>query len=218
MTIQEKDFIRIDYIGRLEDGTEFDSTKQGENKGPLTICMGQGQLIKGLDQALIGAQIGKHTITLSPQAAFGKKSTKLIQLISANKFKKDNVRPQVGLMVNVDGTQGIIKMVSGGRVLVDFNHPLAGQTVIYDVEIYEKVTDIQQQTQGLIQFLLGPSISCSVQDATVTIKSPVPMPDSTKALIKHQLQQLIPSITTINYKTEKLNTQPTQNTQGNHSG
>jgi len=166
MALQKGDFVEVDYTGKLkDDGIIFDTTdkavaeKNGINMkqkfGSQVICLGEKQILAGLEDALTGKDIGKHKIELDAEHAFGKKNAKLIMLVPFNKFAKENIMPQPGLQVEIDGTMGIVRKVGGGRVLVDFNHPLSGKDVVYDVDIKRKVTDVKEQIKGLTNSLFG---------------------------------------------------------------
>ncbi len=168
MSIKEKDFIEIEYTGKIkEDNIIFDTTDEKTAKDnniyneqmaykPIIICVGQGQLIKGLDHQIIGKEIGKeHTFEINPEGAFGKKSAKLLKMVSASVFKKQNIQPMPGLQVNMDGIVGVIRTVTGGRVIVDFNHPLSGKDLVYQVKIIKLITDDKLKIESFINLELG---------------------------------------------------------------
>lgn len=151
--IKKHDFIELDYTGKLTDGTIFDTTLAKvakDNKletehaafAPATVCVGEFQVLPGLDEELVGKEIGKeYTITISPEKAFGKRDIKKMRIIPLNMFKEHKMDPQPGLQIDVDGEMGTIVRLSGGRVIVNFNHPLAGKEIIYDFKINLKITD-----------------------------------------------------------------------------
>jgi len=160
--INKRDFVSIDYAGKLEEGTIFDTTdeklaKENELQAAprTTICIGEGMILQGIDDQLIGKKEGTYTLTIAPEDAFGKKNAKLIQLIPSGRFTDQKIEPQVGLQLNIDGIMGIIRNVSGGRVLVDFNHPLSGRTVVYEVTVHEIVKDQQKKVEALATALGG---------------------------------------------------------------
>jgi len=136
MALKKHDFIEVDYTGKIkESGEVFDTTNIEVAKknqifeaervtGPVVICLGEGLILPGLEKKLEGRELGEYNIDLSAEEGFGKKSAKLIQLIPTAKFKKQDVRPMPGLQISVDGMMGTIKTVTGGRTIVDFNHPL----------------------------------------------------------------------------------------------
>ncbi|MEM5778096.1 MAG: peptidylprolyl isomerase [Candidatus Aenigmatarchaeota archaeon] len=144
--MQINDFIKLNYSGKLkETGIEFD---KGEN---IPIVVGVNFTLKGIDTALLEMQVGeKKTIELKPEDAFGERDPKLIKLIPLSEFKKHNTNPYPGMFINADNMQGKVLSVSGGRVRVDFNHPLAGKVLIYDLEIKEKIENIEDKIKALV--------------------------------------------------------------------
>lgn len=203
MAIQPHDFIEIDYTGKLEDGTVFDTTdpavaktissynKDAEYK-PMTICVGEQHVVRGLDEALINKETGKnYTIKLTPEQAFGKKDAKKIRLVPATTFYKQRIMPQPGLEVNIDGTLARILRVSGGRILVDFNHPVAGRNVTYEINIKKIITDKKDQVKSYLGLALHPELVKGVEiidnKAKVTLAQQLPDP-ITAELVKKLIE------------------------------
>lgn len=192
MPIKKKDFIEIEYTGKLkEENIVFDTTDEKTAKdseihnpkaayGPVVICVGENHILKGLDAAIEGKEIGKHKIELTAENAFGKKDAKLIQMIPLNKFNQHEIRPFPGLQINIDGVMGTVKTVSGGRVLVDFNHPLSGKDVVYEVKINKIVADKKEQITALMKLLLG------IKDAEIKIEG-----ETAKIKLKAELPKQI---------------------------
>lgn len=182
------DFVELDYTGRIKDDKMvFDTTIEETAKAsdiysqkfkykPVIICVGEKHLVKGLDDALIGKNPGKYTIEVKSENAFGKKAADLLKLIPLRLFVKDEVKPYVGLEVNVDGAIGVVRNVSGGRIIVDFNHPLAGRDLIYDIDIKRVVTDLLEQVKAVLELIGVPFENIDIMDekATVTIKAKLP--------------------------------------------
>lgn len=179
--VQKHDFIQINYTGKLISGEIFDTTDEKiakENKihnskmtyKPITICVGERQVIKGLDDQIIGKEVGKtYTFKVESKDAFGKKDAKLVKLVPSNIFKSQNIKPFVGLEIQIDGEYGVIRSINGGRTLVDFNHPLSGKDVEYDIEIIKKVDDVKEQIKSLLSLTLGiePNIKVEGDEATI---------------------------------------------------
>lgn len=198
MAIKEHDFVEIEYTGKFaEDSTVFDTSDEalakksgiyteGMRYGPLTICIGEQQVIAGLDKNLIGKEAGKdYTFKVSPEDGFGKKDAKLLVLVPSGAFKKQNINVMPGLQVEIDGRMGTIRNVTGGRVIVDFNHPFSGKDLIYDVKIRRMVEDKAEQLSSLLYLMLGakPDLSVVEGAATVTIEQTLP-PELAKELEK----------------------------------
>ncbi len=173
MKVAKKDVIRLHYTGKIkETGEIFDTTyeevakeagiyREGAIYGPVPIAVGAGHVLKGLDEKLEGLKVGeKYTIELPPEKAFGKRDPRLIKTLTLGQFKRHGVYPFPGLEVEIDGRRARVLSVSSGRVRVDFNHPYAGKTVIYEVEVVEKIEDPIEKVKGLIELRL-PKIDLS---------------------------------------------------------
>lgn len=167
MATKKGDFIEIDYTGSTE-GIVFDTTneevakKQGLDLQknitfkPQIIVLGENHILPGLDRALTGKELGKYTINLQPEDAFGKKDAKLLKLIPLKVFKAQNIRPFPGLQVNMDGTTGTVRNVSGGRIIVDYNHPLSSKEIKYEVELLRIVDDLHEKTKTILNMMQFP--------------------------------------------------------------
>ncbi len=164
--IKKGDFIEVSYTGNV-GGQVFDTTdkniaEKNEINNPnakyenVLVCVGEGHLLKGLDSFVEGKEAGKeYHVKLSPDNAFGKKDARLIQMIPRSKFTSNKVNPQPGMQLNVDEKLATIVQVSGGRILVDFNHPLAGREVEYDLKVVRKVEGKKEQLNSLVKMELG---------------------------------------------------------------
>lgn len=186
MPFKEKDFVELDYTGFIKDTKDvFDTTDaatakehhlSGSTPGKVVICLGRGYLMAGLEKRLIGREPGNHRVELSAQDAFGKKNAKLLVLIPTQNFIRDGVQPQPGLPVEIDGKMGRVKAVTGGRTIVDFNHPLSGRDVYYDVTVHKVVTDAKEKVAAVVRMLLKLEAQVTVDkdDATVSFKQELP--------------------------------------------
>jgi FKBP-type peptidyl-prolyl cis-trans isomerase 2 len=165
MALKEGDFIEIDFTGKVKDGEVFDSTKKEELEKlhvghnhpvfakPFVFSLGKGMFLNSLDEFLIGKEIGKdYSIELPPEKAFGKRSPELIQTMPMKVFKEKDINPLPGYTLNFDGRAGKILTVSGGRVIVDFNHALSGKPVVYDIKVKRKVEDLNEKVRALNDF------------------------------------------------------------------
>ncbi len=206
--VKKGDFIEIDYDGKLADGTIFDSTDEkkinhekdevhekndGHEHGPAIICIGEHQVLAGLDHFLDGKEIGKqYSITLKPEEAFGKKDAKLIKLVPLDDFHRQKIEPQPGLTVSFDQELGTVMRVSGGRVMVNFNHPLAGRDVIYEVKINKKIEDKALQLQSYLKFAISlPGIESKVENDKAEITLPITFPAQVQEEFAKKLKEII---------------------------
>ena len=180
MTLQKNDFIKIEFTGKTTNGKLFDSNIKSElekaniegNPTPFIFPIGRDMFLKGIDEYLIGKELGKHKIELTPEKAFGKRDPKLIQMIPKKIFIQHQINPIPGAMMNFDGKIGKIITVSGGRIIVDFNNPLAGKEVIYEINILEKVTDINEKIKSLNEFFFRQNFEFEIKDKTLIVKTP----------------------------------------------
>lgn len=205
VTIKEKDFVELDYTGRVHDtGEVFDTTDESVAKdnelhdenstyAPVIICVGKGHLIKGIDEQLIGKEVGKsYTFAIEPEKAFGKKSPKLLKLMGAAQFRKQEIAPQPGLQVSVDGRMGTVRSATGGRVVVDFNHPLAGKALDYEVKVIRKVTSKSEKGKALIKLLLGQEPeSVKAQEKKLIVTMPTEMPPQVTEMLSKEFKELV---------------------------
>ncbi|HIH23464.1 TPA: peptidylprolyl isomerase [Candidatus Woesearchaeota archaeon] len=186
--IQHGDFVKLNYTGKLSDGTVFDTTDAAVAKheglegtkslSPVTICVGQHMLVAGLDAALIGKGPGRFSVALTPDTAFGRKDARLIKIIPLAQLHAQKINPHPGLRLNIDGNYGVVRSVSSGRTVVDFNHPLASQDVVYDVEVISIVEDKKEQINALLSASGLPftGVHLAGEHATVHFAQMLPKP------------------------------------------
>ncbi|MBI2005287.1 MAG: FKBP-type peptidyl-prolyl cis-trans isomerase [Candidatus Aenigmarchaeota archaeon] len=166
--MKDGDFVEIDFTGRIKDTDEvFDTTSEEmaklagvyndkTNYGSIPIIIGAKQLIPGLEDAIKEMSIGeKRKVELTPEKAFGEKNPELVKLLPMSVFKDNRLEPSPGRTVNFSGMQGRILTVDGGRVKVDFNHPLAGKTIEYDVEIKNEIMEANQKVKSVVRYFTG---------------------------------------------------------------
>ncbi|ELZ80381.1 MULTISPECIES: FKBP-type peptidyl-prolyl cis-trans isomerase [Haloferax] len=153
MTIATGDSVSLEYVGRLTDGTLFDTSRPdvAEESGlaeqqpdreyePLTVEVGSGAVIEGLDEALVGMEVGdEETIEIPPEKAYGQPSEDMIQEHDTEELRQvlgDD--PEAGMYVQTQqGGLGEIVHADDDVVRIDFNHELAGKTLEFEVEIID---------------------------------------------------------------------------------
>ena len=153
MPLKNGDFILANYTLRVKEtgetvGTTLETVAKeaklfhGEERyEPFFIVVGEGWVPKGLDEALTGLEVGKaSTIELPPDKGYGVRDPKKVRLVPLRKFRAEGMTPVPGLQVNIDGKTAQVRSVGAGRVQVDYNHPFAGKTLIYDLTV-EKIVE-----------------------------------------------------------------------------
>jgi FKBP-type peptidyl-prolyl cis-trans isomerase SlpA len=140
LSIVNESEVLMHFSIRLSDGSAVDSTKIS-NK-PAKFVMGDGSLTPGFEDCLLGLQVGQsETFTLAPESAFGVPNPDNIHHLELSKFSSD-VPAEIGTIIsfkqpNGEELPGIIREIIADSVTVDFNHPLAGQTVTFEVDVLE---------------------------------------------------------------------------------
>ena len=135
------DTVRIHYTGKLEDGTQFDSS---EGRDPLEFALGGGQVIPGFDSAVEGMTVGdSKSVTIQPEEAYGPRHDQLIQDVPRNQLP-DDMTPAVGMELQAQNETGevmrfAVTAVDDESITVDGNHPLAGKALAFDIELVEIV-------------------------------------------------------------------------------
>ena len=163
--VKKGDIIILQYDAYIADSMElFDTThpdkaknksEETDNIGPITIVVGEKQVIEGLDDALINSKVGEpKRIEISKEKAFGLKNPKYIKTLPLSQFKKQKINPYPGLIITYEnGMQGKVLAVNAGRVRMDFNHPLAGKDLVYDFVVEKIILEPKERTKALLDML-----------------------------------------------------------------
>mgnify|MGYP000610232690 FL=1 len=187
--INKGDFILMDYVAKIkETNTVFDTSlaEVAKQNGifrenfiyePMLVVVGEGWVLKGLDEKLTGLEVGKKAvIEVPPEKAFGLRDPSKIKVVPLRKFQQQKITPYPGLEVEIDGKLAVVRSVGAGRVQVDFNPPLAGKTLIYEVEVKKLLQTPEEKIKALIHRRI-PNIppekfELEFSEKTVTIKMP----------------------------------------------
>ena len=211
MTIKKGEFIQIDYTGKIQEtGDIFDTTiqqvaedagllhKHGPNDNhdhsdqysPITVCVGEKQLLPGLDEEIEGKELGKYTIKVPTEKAFGKKNPKLLKIMPMKLFKEQNIKPYVGLELNIDGQLGTVRSVTGGRTIVDFNHPLSSKDLEYEIEIKKKVEDKKEQVEAILKMAGIPAKKVELKDKKAEITTNTELPPQILEQLNNEIKRM----------------------------
>ena len=189
MAIKDGDFVRVNFTGKIKENDEvFDTTYDeiaqeaeifDENKTykPIPIVVGGNHLLPAIEKEIVGLEAGERkTVEVDSDNGFGPRDPKAIQLIQKKKKKKQGMTPYPGMRIQAEGGEGRILTVNGGRVKVDFNHPLAGKDLIYDVEVTEIIEDNEEKIKSMIELhYSNPNVDLekteiSIEDGVVDIQ------------------------------------------------
>ncbi|MFH0834902.1 MAG: FKBP-type peptidyl-prolyl cis-trans isomerase [Candidatus Micrarchaeota archaeon] len=215
--MKEGDFAKIEYTGKVA-GRVFDTTDAEKAKtagifsprakyGAVLVPVGKGVAVKGLDEALLAANKGDaKTVKLTPEKAFGKRNAQLVKLLPMNSFRQQNVEPKPGMVLDFDGQSGRVQSVSGGRVMVDFNHELAGQEVEYEFKVADVFEKPEDKVPGLAEDLM-PGTKVSFSAGTVTANAGESLKKDTEFIMSKmrfvsQLFAYVPEVKRVSFTEE----------------
>jgi len=163
MPFEKSDFVLIDYVAKVkETGEVFDTTiedvakkerlyKEGEIYEPKLVAVGEGWVLKALDESLPNLEPNKTTpVEISPEKAFGSRDPEKVRLVPLRRLIAKGITPQLGMRVEVDGKLAVVRTMGAGRVQLDFNPPLAGKTLIYEVTVQKKLETKEEKINALI--------------------------------------------------------------------
>ncbi len=214
--VEKNSLIKIDYVGMLEDGSVFDTTIEEEAKKaniydenveykPQLVLVGKKQMIEGLEEGILGMKENEEKeIFVAYEKGFGKRDATLFRIIPLSKFKEEKINPVPGMVVNIDGNDGIIQSISGGRVIVDFNHPLAGKNLRYRVKVIKILKDTNEKISAIFEDckLIG-NFEIENSNLKVNVKA-----DLSEEYLKRKInflnivKNLVEEIKTINFNEE----------------
>jgi len=168
--MEKGDFIKLDFdafvkeSNQLVDTTHEDVAKEHDafneraKYAPISVVIGAGHVVKGLDDSLLTAEVGKETtVEVPPADAFGERDPKLVEVFQMNKilslpeFRKGDKYPTEGMEVRMNNRLGIISRIFAGRVRVDFNNRYSGRTIIYKFTVKEKVEGKDGKLRAILE-------------------------------------------------------------------
>ena len=163
MSLQKGNFILLDYVAKVkETGEVFDTTleeaakkehmyKEGDIYEPKLVVIGEGWVIKPLDENLTTMEVDKATVLeIPPDKAFGPRDPEKVKRVPLKQLLAKDITPTLGMRIEYGGKTATIRAIGAGRVLLDFNPPLAGKTLIYDTTIKKKLETVEDKIAALI--------------------------------------------------------------------
>jgi len=221
VSIQKSDFILVDYTGKVkETGEVFDTTseetakenkfyKEGEIYEPRLVVVSEGWVLKALDEALLTFKIRKNeTVEIPPESAFGNRDPEKVKLVPLRRLAARGITPKLGAQIEYDKRLATVRTMGSGRVTLDFNPPLAGKTLVYEVTVQKKLITAEEKISALIHRRM-PSVDVErfdfkVGKANVTMNMPeealyVEGIQLAKRGIALDIQRFLPELTTVKF-------------------
>ncbi|MEL0078442.1 MAG: peptidylprolyl isomerase [Rhodospirillales bacterium] len=146
LQVTKGDLVQVHYTGKLSDGEEFDSSRDEE---PLKVEIGAGQLIQGFEDGLMGMSIGESkTVIIPPDQAYGLRHEEMVRAVTLDQLP-DGLEVQEGMVLESSDQQGHrvelrVTEIDGDKVVLDMNHPLAGETLTFDIEVVEIIKNADE--------------------------------------------------------------------------
>ena len=175
-TAKVKDTGNIIETTILEEAKKIDKEDPDYTYKPKLIAIGEGWVLKGLDDILIETPIEKNTqVNIPPEKGFGNRDPSKIRLMPIRKFGDKVDKLEIGSEIDIDGRIGIVRFIGSGRVQMDFNHRYAGKTLEYNFTIIKKLEDKIEKIQALVYRRIPQGkekIDITVENSTTTIIIP----------------------------------------------
>jgi len=192
MALKDGDMVLADYslfikeTGELVETTREDIAKlykrfeEGKEYVPELFIIGEGRYVKGIEEAVRRAEeFGReYEVEVPPEKAYGPRDPKKVRVLSRKMFLKNNIVPEVGKEVTLGNSTGRVIAVGGGRVTVDFNHPLAGKALVFKFRLIKKVEDPVERIKYLVKRRIKKlrledlKVSLSMDEGRVEIELP----------------------------------------------
>ncbi len=212
--IQKNDFIEIEFTGKDPDNQIFDTTNPEEAKQigiqnpeqikSMIISAGNQMLLKGLDEAILDKELNKeYKIHLESEQAFGKRNPQLMKTYPLSAFKKREINPYPGLVLQLDNNIAKVISVSGGRVMIDFNNPLAGKEVDYTFKITKKITNDNEKINALQDFFFKQRFDFNIKEDEKTKSKKIVFKDEKIKPLVEMMAQKFKEITGMDFEVEE---------------
>ena len=182
MVFNDGDFLKIEYSAwRVADNKLIYTTSKSVAEAndifdsevkyvPQLIVIGKGSTIKGVEKAVMAMNLNEtKKVEIEPKDAFGEKSPELVKVVSIADFKKRDIDPYPGMQIDIDGAIATIKSVNSGRVVVDANHPLAGEKMLYEIKVVSKIDKDDERVREIAGMCSLVPDSVSVDNGEVKV-------------------------------------------------
>jgi len=189
MGLQKGDFVIVNYTAKVkETGEVFDTTvedvakkerlyKEGDVYEPKLVVIGEGWVLKALDESLTTMETNKTSpVEIPPDKAFGPRDPEKVKRVPLKQLLAKEIVPTIGMRLEYGGKNATVRAIGAGRVLLDFNPPLAGKTLAYDVTIEKKLEADEEKIAALIHrrtpAIEGSKFTFSIKTKAVGIEMP----------------------------------------------
>lgn len=211
IAMKEGDFVEIGFVGRIAVTNEiFDLTSEEvarnegiynpkQKYGPVLVIIGAKMVIPGMEKELLGMKVGDEKgFNVLPEKGFGFRDPGLVKVISIANFVRERINPVPGMFVTIDNKQAKVQSVSGGRVRIDFNNPLAGKELTYKIKIIRQIKSTKEKVKSMLDYY-GLDFESSLEGDKLTLTSEKPAPEPLQKMLEGNISQRIKELKGIRF-------------------
>ena len=188
--MEKGDIIRLQYDSYTDDGKLIETTDAEKAKAagiydehngykPMVVIVGSGRLLKPLEEEIKKSNLGEEKeITIPPEEAFGVRDPNNVKVLSMRELERREIEPELGKTIKIGDKYGRITAISPGRVVIDFNHPLAGKSIKYKFKIAEKIDNEIDKIKAIIELNYNKDLEKFIIEVGDSIT--ITVPDSAK--------------------------------------
>ncbi len=221
MSLQKGDFALINYSAKVKETSDiFDTTyedvakkehlfKEGRIYEPKLVVIGESWVLKALDEALTTMEVNKPaTVEITPDKGFGQRDPEKIKRVPLKQLLAKDINPVIGAQIEYQNKDATVRSIGAGRVLLDFNPPLAGRTLIYEVIVTKKLESKEEKIGALVHrripIVEEEKFKLTIQDSSLTIDMPedafyIEHVEIYKRSIAADVQKLVPDLTEVKF-------------------
>ncbi len=214
--MKKGDFIKIEYEGRVSaTGEIFDltSTETAKKEGifnpkqryaPVLVIIGAKMIVPGIENQLETMKLGEEReFSVKPKEGFGERDPRLIKIISRSQFIREKINPMPGIFVTVNGMRARVQSVSGGRVRVDLNHPLAGKELRYKVRVVDVIKKPLERSKAILNYYGIVPDKTTLEAGRLKINIDKEIPKQVRKLLAETIKKWINEIIEVKFVSDK---------------
>jgi peptidylprolyl isomerase len=221
MSLQKADFALINYTAKVKETNDiFDTTyedvakkehlfKEGRIYEPKLVVIGESWVLKALDEAITTMEVNKPaTVEITPDKGFGQRDPEKIKRVPLKQLLAKDISPVIGAQIEYQNKDAVVRSIGAGRVLLDFNPPLAGRTLIYEVIVTKKLESKKEKIGALVHrripIVEEEKFKLTIQDCSLTIDMPedafyIEHVEIYKRGIAADIQKFVPELTEVKF-------------------
>ena len=211
MGFEKGSLLMVDYTARIKDGEVFDTTRAadaaaagiepGRGPGPILVSVGEGWVLRGLDEALAAGEADEDIhAEVPPEKGFGEVMSSKIRVMRSRKLGDDEEKASVGDEVEIDGRRGVIRLMASGRIKVDFNHKYAGKTLVYDARVVKVLETDEEKIAAILDRNFDARGEHAYSDGLLEVNVlEYQSPPTVKKMARAEVFRLVPSVRKIRY-------------------